>query len=128
MSHFIKRSLLLLGSVLTLIGFTQSVALAQIDCGSSEWSQTAYCADQVGANGDPILGQDGLFTNILQVIIIVITIASVITIAIGGLRLTFSNGDPQTTSSARQAIIYALVGLAVATVAQAIVAFVLNKL
>lgn len=53
---------------------------------------------------------------------------SLLFITIGGLRYIISRGDAQATAKAKNTIIYALVGLAVAITAQAIVTFVIGKL
>lgn len=51
---------------------------------------------------------------------------SLLFITIGGFRYVISQGDSQATSKAKSTIIYALVGLAIALVAQAIVTFVIG--
>lgn len=53
---------------------------------------------------------------------------AVLVIVIAGFTYITSAGDPQKTARSRMAIIYALVGLAVAISAEAFVAFVVNKL
>lgn len=53
---------------------------------------------------------------------------SLLFITIGGLRYVISQGDPQATTKAKNTIIYALVGLAIAITAQAIVTFVIGRL
>lgn len=64
----------------------------------------------------------------ITVIAIVVGIAAVIMIVIAGLRFVTAGGDAQAVASARSTIIYALVGLVVAVMAESLVAFVLNKL
>jgi hypothetical protein len=49
-------------------------------------------------------------------------------IIVGGLRLVLSGGNPQTVTSARDSIIYALVGIVIAVLAQVIVVFVLDNI
>ena len=65
---------------------------------------------------------------ILQIVFGVIAALSVLFVVIGGLRFIVSEGDPQDTSKARSTIVYALVGLLISLVAEAIVSFVLSKL
>ena len=48
-------------------------------------------------------------------------------VVIGGLRYVFSSGDPQAAAAARSTVIYALVGLIVAIVAESIVSLVLGR-
>ena len=59
---------------------------------------------------------------------VIIGIVSVVVIIISGLRMVLGGSDPQTISSSRDSIIYAIVGIAVVVVSQAIVVFVLNKI
>jgi hypothetical protein len=49
-------------------------------------------------------------------------------IAVSGLRYVLSAGDPQKTAQARDSIIYSLVGLTVAIMAEAIVHFVVDRI
>lgn len=62
--------------------------------------------------------------NILSFIVGVISVVMVI---IGGLKFITSSGDAANVSSARNTIIYAVVGLVVVALAQVIVRFVLDK-
>jgi uncharacterized membrane protein len=74
--------------------------------------------------------QQNLTTTIQSVIglmSIVIGIIAVIMIIIGGFRFIVSNGDSGKITSARNTIIYALVGLILAALAQVIVRFVLGN-
>jgi hypothetical protein len=74
----------------------------------------------------------GAFTNLLAAIInillFIIGAIAVIMIIIGGIRYTTSNGDQAQVTSAKNTILYAIVGLVVAIMAFAIVNFVLASL
>jgi hypothetical protein len=48
-------------------------------------------------------------------------------IILGGLKYITSGGDAQKVASAKSALIYAIVGLVIVALAQAIVRFVLGK-
>lgn len=76
---------------------------------------------QAGAN-------DTSLQTIITIILGVLGALAVLFVVIGGLRYIISGGDPQAVSKAKNTIIYALVGLAVAIAAEAIVAFVLGGL
>lgn len=69
----------------------------------------------------------GIITNIINLLLVVIGIIAVIMIIIGGFRYTTSAGDAGQTKSARDTIIYAVVGLVIAIMAYAIVNFVLSR-
>ena len=66
--------------------------------------------------------------TILQILFAVIALVAVIYIMITGLKLVVQQGDPQGISKARQGIIYAAVGLAIALSAEIIVTFVMGQL
>ncbi len=64
----------------------------------------------------------------IQILILLVTAISIVMIIIGGIRYVTSQGDPGSTKSARDTIIYAVIGLAIAAVAQIIVLFVVDQL
>lgn len=63
----------------------------------------------------------------INLISVVVGIIAVIMIIIGGIRFILSDGDSAKVSTARNTIIYALVGLILVAFAQIIVKFVLNR-
>lgn len=63
----------------------------------------------------------------INLVSIIVGIIAVIMIIIGGIRFVVSNGDSAKISTARNTIVYALVGLVLVAFAQIIVKFVLNK-
>ena len=79
------------------------------------------------ANDNPIFGPNGVITLIVQILSVVIGVAAVIVIIIAGLRFIIANGDSASINTARNAIIYAVIGLVIAVFAQLIIAFVLNR-
>lgn len=76
-------------------------------------------------NLNPLPQVKGSFVHSLISILISITAAiALLIIVIAGFRYIVSQGDPKAVAKAKGAIIYALVGLLVAILAQAIVVFV----
>jgi len=65
--------------------------------------------------------------SILGIVFGIIGALAFLVIVIAGLRYITAAGDPQKTAQAKSTILYALVGLALAITAQAIVAFVVNR-
>ncbi|MFI5271283.1 MAG: hypothetical protein ACHQT9_04535 [Candidatus Saccharimonadales bacterium] len=65
--------------------------------------------------------------TVLTITFGVIGAMAVLMVAISGLRYILSDGDPQKISRAKNSIIYALVGVAIAIAAEAIVHFVLFR-
>ncbi|MGZ6005341.1 MAG: hypothetical protein ACXWLH_04290 [Candidatus Saccharimonadales bacterium] len=66
--------------------------------------------------------------SILQIVFGTIGALAVLMITVSGLRFITSSGDPQKATSARNGIIYALIGLLIAITAEAIVTFVVTSL
>lgn len=65
--------------------------------------------------------------NIANLISVIAGIAAVIMLIVGGLKYITSNGDANNISSAKSTIMYALIGVVIVALAQAIVHFVLGK-
>jgi len=64
--------------------------------------------------------------RILNVISIIVGVVAVVMIIVGGFRYVVSGGDANATKSARDTVIYAVIGLIIVAIAQAIVQFVLS--
>lgn len=87
---------------------------------------TAVCAGRSGPTvNNPI---NVVIANVIQVIILVAGFAAVIVIMVSGFRYITSSGNPETTNSAKNGILFAIIGLVIAMVAQVIVSFVLRQL
>lgn len=71
---------------------------------------------------------DSAVKSVINILSVVVGVIAVIMVIIGGLKYVTSNGDSNQISSAKNTIIYALIGLVVVAIAQAVVRFVLNKL
>jgi hypothetical protein len=123
-----KRLIIFLAAIFTLT-FPVSVLAATpnaiIDCSGA--ADSTFCQDR-DVSGNPLFGQDGILTKAAQIIAIVTGIISMFIMTIAGLRFVMSGGDSGKIESARGAIIYSAIGLAVALSAQAIVSLVLNNL
>lgn len=68
-----------------------------------------------------------LMQNVINLLLLVLGMIAVIAIIIGGIRYVTSNGDPGQIKSAKDTILYAVIGLVVAIMAYAIVGFVLAQ-
>jgi hypothetical protein len=69
----------------------------------------------------------GTFNKVANVLIFIVGAVSVIMVILGGLRYVMSNGEQAGISSAKNTILYALIGLAVAFMAYAVINFVLTS-
>ncbi|HTE22564.1 MAG TPA: hypothetical protein VK674_05995 [Candidatus Limnocylindria bacterium] len=84
-------------------------------------------ADQP-ASGNAIYGPNGLLTRAAGLIARIVGIASVVMIIIGGYKYVTSSGDTGNVRSAKDTIMFAVIGMLVALAAQSIVVFVLSRL
>lgn len=76
----------------------------------------------VDADGTDAIRQSIL--NVLDVILSFMALIAVIVIVIAGIRLVISQGEEQEKDKAKKAIFYAIIGLIVILLAQAIVGFI----
>jgi hypothetical protein len=68
-----------------------------------------------------------LIRTVVNVLLFILGAVAVIMIVIGGIKYTTSNGDASSVTSAKNTIMYAVVGLIVALMAYAIVNFVIQQ-
>lgn len=92
--------------------------------GSSLALGTANCNDNGAAAGSV----STLIRQVINIISVIVGIAAVIMIIVGGLRYITSGGDSSSVTSAKNTILYAIVGLVVVALAQIIVKFVVDRL
>ena len=104
------------------VPFAQS-AYAESPGGISEGANSAKSEDQSA----DLFGDGGIFRTITNVLLFLIGAVSVIMLIIGGIRYTISGGDSTAVSSAKNTILYAVIGVIVALLAFAIVNFVLGS-
>jgi hypothetical protein len=69
-----------------------------------------------------------LVTKIVNILSVIVGIVAVIMIIIGGFKYITSGGDSNRVASAKNTIIYAIVGLIIVALAQVIVRFVLSNI
>jgi len=100
--------------------FQPSVAHAQIGAGVNATSNAAKTGNVTSA--------DDLITTVINIFLYIIGAVSVIMIIYGGFKYVTSGGDSSGVTSAKNTILYAVIGLVVAVFAYIIVHFVLDKL
>jgi hypothetical protein len=70
---------------------------------------------------------DGIIADILNIISLIAGFIAVVMIIVGGFRYVVSGGNDQAVAGAKNTILYALIGVVVLILAQAIVHFVLGQ-
>ena len=135
-----KRLLIIFASLvcLSLVGLSNARAQAAFNlfgqaC-STSGNKGSVCQDanahpnQDAAGNNSIYGKDGLLSKAITILDIVIGLVAVIMIVVGGLKYVLSGGDSNSANSARDTVLYAVIGLVIAVTGQVIVKFVLNRL
>ena len=96
---------------------------AQINCGASGTITGTACPTTAGADATI----NGTIRRAIQIFQVVVGLISVFMLIIGGLKYITSGGDSGSVGSAKNTILYAVIGLVVVGLAQVIVQFVLNR-
>lgn len=81
-----------------------------------------------GSNSSATLQVDDIVLAIVNWLLFAVGVISVIMLIVGGIKYATSAGDSNKVTSAKNTIMYAIIGLAVAVLAFAIVGFVVNTL
>lgn len=123
------RIKILLAVFAVLVGIALPVTMSE----TAVYAQNALeeaCQNDPGAAICNNNQQDGDVVNVLQIVIntmlFIVGAISVIMIIIGGLRYATSSGDSGSITSAKNTILYAVIGLVIAFLAYAIVNWVLQ--
>jgi hypothetical protein len=74
-----------------------------------------------------LFGASGIFTTMTNVLLFIVGAISVIMVVIGGLRYVLSGGNSSNITTAKNTILYAIVGLIVSLLAYALVNFVITS-
>ena len=77
---------------------------------------------------DKLFGANGLIPRIINIATFIAGSVAVIIIVIAGLMYVLSGGNPENTRRAKDAIIYAVIGLVVAIAARIIVYFIIGRI
>lgn len=96
----------------------------QLKCGTNLDTSGAGCKSDVQTGTQ---GINNIITTVVNIFSVVVGIVSVIMIIYGGFLYVTSGGDSGKVTNAKNAIVYAIVGLVVVALAQFIVQFVLDK-
>ena len=134
----IKSTLTALAMVLAISAPIAAPAIVYADDQATQQINTGLCAgsnlDASNTNCDSSASgaeANAKITDILKTVInifsLVVGAVAVIMIIVGGLRYITSGGESSNVSTAKNTIIYAIVGLVIVALAQFIVHFVLGK-
>jgi hypothetical protein len=80
------------------------------------------------ASGPGLFDPGGIFQTVSNILLFLVGAISVIMLIIGGIRYVISGGDQNQVTSAKNTILYAIVGIVIAFLAYAAVNFVTTQL
>jgi hypothetical protein len=135
----IARTLMLAPAVVVSLGFValpmNAVAYAAATTCTTDTtvnvgggpSAGAQCAQPV-SGATNLFGQNGIFITITNILLFIIGAIAVVMLIIGGIRYVVSSGDQNAVTSAKNTILYAIIGIIVAFLAYAAVNFVTTQL
>lgn len=113
------------------LSFIPVAASAQVNpfdnCTQGVATDSTICNAVKGGTGG-LFGPNSIWNRILNTITYVIGAIAVLMIVVGALRYALSAGDQGTVTSAKNTIIYSLIALIIAVMANAIVNFVLTAI
>lgn len=95
-----------------------------LECGADfKLDTTGGCAATSGGTAKI----QNIVTDVVNIFSIIVGIVAVIMIIVGGFKYITSGGDSGNITSAKNTIVYAVIGLVIVALAQFFVQFVLNK-
>ena len=129
MNISLKKKLLAVLAVPALVlGVVATPVYAADDCAVTGGLKTAAeCAKGKDQPAQLFGGDGSIFQIVTNVLLFIIGAISVIMLIIGGIRYTISQGDSSAVTSAKNTILYAIIGLVVAILAYAAVNFVITN-
>lgn len=97
----------------------------------AECVDAGACLDSTGTSCPAQTSNKQKVNDVVKLVIntfsVVVGVASVIMIIVGGFKYVISSGDSNNINSAKNTILYAIIGLVIVALAQIIVKFVLAK-
>ncbi|MFA5004362.1 MAG: hypothetical protein WC498_03770 [Candidatus Saccharimonadales bacterium] len=122
-----KRFIATLGLLFVILAPQTVAAYSPLgDACSAAGNNSSACAN-ANTQNNPLTGPNGTFVKVTRIIALIAGVAAVIMIVIGGLQFITSGGDSQRVSGARNMILYAVIGLVIIVLAQAIITFIISK-
>lgn len=128
-THYISSILLLFGMVGAVAFLVPGkVSAAPVDVLNQSCQQQGQAGSGLcDQNSTKLFGPNSFWTRIINALLFVTAALSVLMIVIGGFRYVVSGGDQGAVTSAKNTILYSVIGLIVSFAGYAIVNFVLTE-
>lgn len=124
LAHIARTMLLVPMMVLGLSVLTPAATVAAESPGTIKEGAGSAKGD---SQQPELFGDNGVFRTVTNVLLFIIGAIAVIMLIIGGIRYVLSGGDQAQVTSAKNTILYAIIGIVVAILAYAAVDFVINS-
>lgn len=119
-----KTSLVLFAIFTALLGLVAlPCSVSAFDMSITDGAAAARGADQA----TDLFGSAGILTTVTNVMLFIVGAISVIMVIVGGFRYVVSGGNSTNITTAKNTILYAVVGLIIAIMAYALVNFVITS-
>jgi magnesium-transporting ATPase (P-type) len=126
---YTQKLLALVAVFLSFIVFGSSLHIASAAPAADP--KSAVCGGVgIGSGASDCTGTtnlDDTIKLIINILSVIVGIAAVIMIILGGLKFITSNGDANKIGSAKNTLLYAIIGLVIVVLAQVIVRFTVGK-
>lgn len=97
-------------------------------CTGAELEFTQNPSSECRTNNDATEKINDLIRSVINLLSVIVGVIAVIMIIVGGLRYITSGGNDTSVTSAKNTILYAIIGLIIVALAQVLVRFTLNQL
>lgn len=94
---------------------------------ATDASNSSVCSSQ-NNKSNPVTGSNGVLLKVVNIVSIATGIAAVFAIVFAGIQFVLSSGDAAKVGSAKDTILYAVIGLVVVLLARTIITLVVNRL
>lgn len=133
LKRIMLSTLLVLGLLAAPVLAAEGVFAQQTGDPIEEGLQRGTCLNVTGPGGD-CPGEDvaenrvnSIITTVINIFSLIVGVVAVVMIIIGGLKYITSGGDSGNITSAKNTLLYAIIGLVIVALAQIIVRFVLAQ-
>lgn len=135
-TRWIKQITVVASMAVALLGFAPMIPAASgtvlspaVHAGSFKDDACSGVSDVGDGSkcGDGGAAFEGVFATIVSILSYVVGVVAIVMVIVAGFKYITSGGDSGKVASAKNTLIYALVGLIVAALAQTLIHFVLNS-
>ena len=119
------------------VGLVTPATTHAAECGTStglngaiggDDSCTGKAAKSSGQQTGSLFGEGSIVTNVINIMLFIVGILCVVMIIFSGIRYVISNGKSDQVKSAKDTLMYAIVGLIIAIIAYALVNWVFTSI